>query len=177
MDQFSATVEMYRAAFERVIAHGGLSQDDIDTFRKWSDGLSMCGDTFRLYACGPCRKATVVSPCCHLAICPREQRRRSQRWCARVAALATLLPNEPRGVDFKNVVELTKRALGKTTYDVNDHTWKAIEIGLRQKGTIEERLNAAVELRSKFMRLMRRRYGMMAGFASIEMGLNLIFIL
>jgi hypothetical protein len=130
----------------------------------------MCGDTFRLYACGPCRKATVVSPCCHLAICPREQRRRTQKWCARAAALSEMLPNEPRGQDFTCVVGLTKSALGKATHDINGHTWKAIELGLQQTGTLQERLDAHFDLRSKVMLRLRRRYGMMAGFASIEMG-------
>jgi len=170
MNQHRATVEMYRGSIDRVIARGGLSQRDIKSLLSWSDGLAMCGQECRLYACGPCRKSTVVAHCCHLAICPREQRRRSQRWCARAAALAQILPDHPRGRDFKRVVGLTKRALGKTTTDVNNHTWKAIEIGLIQRGSVEDRLNAAVDLRAKFMRLLRRRYLMMAGFASIEMG-------
>jgi hypothetical protein len=170
MNLHRATVEMYRGSIGRVLAKGGLTQRDMNGLRSWSDGLAMCGHECRLYACGPCRKATVVAHCCHLAICPREQRRRSQRWCARAAALAQLLPNLPRGRDFKRVVGLTKRALGKTTTDINNNTWKAIEIGLKQSGSAADRLDAAVELRAKFMRLMRRRYDMMAGFASIEMG-------
>ncbi len=170
MNQHAATVEMYRGAIARVLARGGLSQRDVGSLLGWSDGLAICGDTFRVYHCAKHRKATVISPCCHLAMCPREQRRRSQRWCARGAALVKMLPNEPRGKDFKGVVGLTKGALGEETTDITDHTWKAIEVGLRQEGTVAERLDAHVELRAKLMRLLRRRYRMMAGFGSIEMG-------
>jgi len=170
MDQSAATVEMYRIAFERVIARGGPSQDDVNTLRKWSDDLATCGLECRIFACGPCRKATVVAHCCHRAICPREQRRRAQKWCARGAGLAELLPNESRGEDFTRVVGLTKRALGKETFDVNDHTWKALEIGLIQRGTDAERLDAHTALRTKLMLRLRRRYGMMAALAALDRG-------
>ncbi|MBM4362536.1 MAG: hypothetical protein FJ104_07630 [Deltaproteobacteria bacterium] len=169
MDQFAATVETYRDAMKRIRDRGAVAQEEFATLGTWMSELGICGVEFRLFACGPCGTAAVVAPCCHLSICPRTQHRRAKKWRARAAALAELLPNNPRGADFKRVAGLTKKALGKATMDVNDHTWKAFEFSLRLRGTLKERVNATIKLRTKFMRHMRRRYGMMACFASLDL--------
>lgn len=163
MDQVAATMALYAQVIPRVRASTNDAKQRT-LLDSWLTAAETCGDEVRIYRCPKHGHAVTVGYCCHKALCPREQRRRAQRWQARLTALAKTLPNEPRGADYKRL-----RASGAPV-NVGTFTWKMITIALKQSGTYEERLDAIVDARARLARLLTQHAGMLAGIGAIEMG-------
>lgn len=127
-DQFVATMNVYGRVLPGLLDEASTDKDK-KLIGAWMQATETCGDTVRIYRCKRHGKSKAVSPCCHAAICPREQRRRSQRWAERLSVLAQQLPNDPRGKDYRRIVAL---AAGDHRR-VSKPTWKMVTISLKQK--------------------------------------------
>jgi hypothetical protein len=118
----------------------------LDRYQSWFAGLAECGEKVFLFECPNDGRFKGVASCCQAALCPREQRRRSWRWQERAVAI--------------------EKHLGRR----RGYGWKMLTVSLRQRGTLEEVVDATVKMRAALARELTREYGMLAGLGAIELG-------
>ncbi len=120
----------------------------------------------------PSRHSRFVIPCCQCPVCPRQQRRRSARWRARIESGPPL----PRTGAYRwRHVEFSMRQQGLAS---DADIVEAIRAGDRERlqrlaSSVAACVDAGLDLRARFMRMLRDKYGDPAtwiGFAKIEMG-------
>lgn len=173
-DQFVATMAIYAVLLSRMLAEAGLTDAQRTRLCRWLLAAQTCGDVVRIYRCPSHDHAVAVAECCHTPICPREQRRRAQRWQARADALADRFEHERRE-EQRRARDMTlsaakRRAAQARAAELGRCRWRMITLGHTPRGTLAERVDQIVGTRAALARLLRRHYGMLAGFGRIECG-------
>jgi hypothetical protein len=141
--QIAETQRLYSEAIATALRNWDLSSDHAAILSGWLDRIRVCGATVWLKECAN-DHTRAIAECCGVPLCPRYQRKRSQRWIRRASALIALLHRESK---VPKLLTVTLRR--------NGADWKS-------------QIDSMVKLRAALMRLLRRCYGLEAAFAAIE---------
>ena len=116
------------------------------TLTNWKARLAECSREGWTEICQPGGHVRVHTNCCHVPLCPSHQRRRSREWVDRASTLVGSI-HQAKGL-----------------------AWRLVTLSLRPLGDFDRDIDATVELRRSLARVLRRDYGMTAGFGAIEKG-------
>jgi hypothetical protein len=166
-------------AIERGLSSGeiaGVKLDDriphaIPTLEGWQGRLSMCGQEATHHVCPNDNHHIVKVNCCRVPSCPHQEARNAKRWTMRAEQMMKYMKNGDKWATvssrlLKMGVELPQE---QPPGDAK-MGWKLVTLATKKAASLVDDIENQFDLRKAFMRFLKRRYGVVAAFSSIEVG-------
>jgi hypothetical protein len=137
----------------------------------WVRRLSGCGQRAVHRWCPDDDHHVVTVDCCHVPACPHEEARTAKRWTMRGGQLMKWLRSGERWGRVRETLKAAGAKLPEREPGPAERmSWKLLTIATRKAPSIVDDVEEQIRLRKLLVRLLTRRFGLVAAFVAVEVG-------
>lgn len=137
----------------------------------WRVRLAGCGQQAVHLVCPDDNHHIVKVQCCKVPACPHQEARTAKRWTMRGDQIMKRLRNGEKWAVVRARLLKEGVNLPKEEPDINARmSWKLLTISTKKDESLVDDIENQIHLRKLLVRFLRRRYGLVAAFAAVEVG-------